>query len=287
MDPWSVLNVSKESTPEEISSSYRKLMLKYHPDKSRNLPEQERQLIYTSIQNAYDFLRKIPRFQNMPDYKMTYTVDTEVTNPVTNPFNIKVTKNNFNNVFEKIKEQEAKDGFVDPNSIGRIPQHLSASNLPPSGVREEINIPQNQQFKPRNELVKHNPLENPMALRSKFANNFGLTTIDDYSISIGSKKSVVGSDILHVYSDVGYETATMALEKDQTLKSRYDNGESLEFRMKQRETMDVRKHDTATTNNYIKFTTQPQPQVTQRDLHHQLQNDTYLNYLESRRLGNS
>jgi|JXWR01.1.fsa_nt_gb curved DNA-binding protein CbpA len=40
IDFYSVLNLNKDATFEDIKKSYRKLALRYHPDKSPNSEEQ-------------------------------------------------------------------------------------------------------------------------------------------------------------------------------------------------------------------------------------------------------
>ena len=48
MDHYSTLGVSKEATPEEIKKAYRKLAVKYHPDKPDGNVEK-----FQEINNAY------------------------------------------------------------------------------------------------------------------------------------------------------------------------------------------------------------------------------------------
>ncbi|KAL0241034.1 hypothetical protein GEMRC1_006270 [Eukaryota sp. GEM-RC1] len=53
-DYYDLLGVSRSATDKEISKAYRKLALKYHPDKNPNNPEAEDK--FKQIANAYDVL---------------------------------------------------------------------------------------------------------------------------------------------------------------------------------------------------------------------------------------
>ncbi|XP_051528558.1 dnaJ homolog subfamily C member 11-like [Myxocyprinus asiaticus] len=56
-DYYSLLNVSKEATQEELKSSYRRLCMLYHPDKHRD-PELKKQAeqLFTYVHQAYEVL---------------------------------------------------------------------------------------------------------------------------------------------------------------------------------------------------------------------------------------
>ena len=54
-DPYSVLGVSRQDNPETIKKAYRKLALKYHPDKNKS-PEATQK--FTDINNAYESITK-------------------------------------------------------------------------------------------------------------------------------------------------------------------------------------------------------------------------------------
>lgn len=54
-DYYEVLGVNKKATPEEIKQSYRKLALKYHPDKNKGDPASEEK--FKEITEAYEVLK--------------------------------------------------------------------------------------------------------------------------------------------------------------------------------------------------------------------------------------
>ncbi len=55
-DPYAVLAVARDASPEEITRAYREQMKRYHPDRVANLGEELRQLAHLKaldIQRAY------------------------------------------------------------------------------------------------------------------------------------------------------------------------------------------------------------------------------------------
>lgn len=55
-DPYTVLNIARDASPEEIKKAYRELAGKYHPDKVQHLGEEFRKLAeerFKAIEEAY------------------------------------------------------------------------------------------------------------------------------------------------------------------------------------------------------------------------------------------
>lgn len=56
-DPYHVLSVPRNATPSQIKSAYRKLALKFHPDRQSTPEEKERcSKVFVKIGNAYEIL---------------------------------------------------------------------------------------------------------------------------------------------------------------------------------------------------------------------------------------
>ena len=77
-DPYSVLGVSRNATPEEIKKAYRKMARKYHPDMHPNDPEAAKKM--NEINEAYDMLtnpekyeRERARQQAQQQYSSSYS----------------------------------------------------------------------------------------------------------------------------------------------------------------------------------------------------------------------
>ncbi|KAH7824153.1 putative chaperone DnaJ domain protein [Monocercomonoides exilis] len=64
-DYYEVLGVSRTATEKEIKRAYKKLSLKYHPDKNKDVPKEEAEKLFAEIAYAYEVLSD-------PDKRRTY-----------------------------------------------------------------------------------------------------------------------------------------------------------------------------------------------------------------------
>ena len=59
MDPYTLLEVSPQASPEEIKAAYRRAVARYHPDKVAHLGQEFQELAHKkllAIQHAHDTL---------------------------------------------------------------------------------------------------------------------------------------------------------------------------------------------------------------------------------------
>ena len=57
MNPYDVLGVDRRATSAEIKKAYRKLALKYHPDKNQSAGAED---VFKKVSEAYSILSKQP-----------------------------------------------------------------------------------------------------------------------------------------------------------------------------------------------------------------------------------
>ncbi len=60
-DPYTILNINRNATEDEIKGAYKELIKKYHPDKVAHLGEEFQQIAHKkmiNIQKAYEILKK-------------------------------------------------------------------------------------------------------------------------------------------------------------------------------------------------------------------------------------
>jgi hypothetical protein len=63
-DPYIILGLSSAATGKQIKNAYRRLAMRFHPDKNQDDPEAEKK--FKEIQWAYETLRKHKRLQPVP-----------------------------------------------------------------------------------------------------------------------------------------------------------------------------------------------------------------------------
>ena len=65
-DPYTVLEIGRDSSDSEIKKAYRRLALKFHPDKVRDMGEayaKQAETRFLEVQEAYENLKKVRGFK--------------------------------------------------------------------------------------------------------------------------------------------------------------------------------------------------------------------------------
>jgi len=112
IDYYKILEITPDATPDVIKKQFRKLSLKYHPDKNKTIDHEKFILIKESYdilidedkRNIYDYQRK---FAFLKDYNL-HEIDVEylysLYEKINNSYQIRFCKILFNTMPEKIKE---------------------------------------------------------------------------------------------------------------------------------------------------------------------------------------
>ena len=116
-DYYNILNLNKFSTQEEIKKSYKKLALKYHPDKNQD--DEECKKIFQEITEAYSILsdeekRKKYDMFGVEDNDMGFSED---------PFKM------FNQIFKEHLNQFKNMHYENNFDIGNVINELSGVNI--------------------------------------------------------------------------------------------------------------------------------------------------------------
>ena len=68
-DPYSVLEVSRDASDDEIKKAYRRLSRKYHPDANINNPNKDQaEAKFKEVQQAYQQIMKEREYGSSGDY---------------------------------------------------------------------------------------------------------------------------------------------------------------------------------------------------------------------------
>ncbi len=125
MDYYSILGVSKKSNDVEIKKAYKKLAIKYHPDKNQSDPNTEEK--FKKISKAYQTL------SDKSKRKMYDLTGTDCENSLNfDPFNI------FNNFFSKMNYNFPPSNFFSNNNSDDIKVEIFTSNSSNKSKYEEI-----------------------------------------------------------------------------------------------------------------------------------------------------
>jgi len=136
-NPYEILNVAPNATIAEIKQSYRKLILKYHPDKNNNSTNDK----FLEIQAAYDILSNIDKRKKYDSLSFIEKINyyDELKNLITikypkiNDYMSSFIKNFYDNDENKFKSdlESFNFGSMINNFITKIPSFL---------VKKEKNI---------------------------------------------------------------------------------------------------------------------------------------------------
>lgn len=204
-NPYKILDIEKDYTPEILKKQYRKLALKYHPDKETGNINK-----FKDITQSYLYLLKKYK-ENIPD-KQIYELKNEFDNYIINENksqnillnNEKFNIDNFNKIYDEYNINDNDDGYGDFMKSGKKEEKIETENYIFSN---DFNI--NIFNKLFNEKIEKKTTDIQIYKEPdtiiQTSNNFielGQNKILDYSAPIGNKLNY--TDCKKAYSEPEY-----------------------------------------------------------------------------------
>lgn len=100
MDYYKILNIEKNSNQSDIKKAYKKLALKYHPDKPTGNESK-----FKDISEAYDILSNIDKKRMYDNPEYSFNLDNESSFPFFQPFTNINAHDLFNQLFNNNQYQ--------------------------------------------------------------------------------------------------------------------------------------------------------------------------------------
>ena len=174
-NPYEVLNLEKDCTKNDIKKKYKKLILKFHPDKNKEVDNAD--LIFNIVNQSYNIL--IKNKDSYDNYLLNKTKSKNYLDLKENFKNEKNNTNNINKINNEYKKENEKEGSYEYKEMMLNKKH----NFNPEILNKESSIPLNSDdLKDKiNELIENRnnikicqDLEHDNILKSKekFNSNF-------------------------------------------------------------------------------------------------------------------
>ena len=126
-DLYKVLGISKNASEDEIKKSYRKLALKYHPDRNRNNKE-EAEKKFKEISKAYEILSDKSKRSTYDNFGFEAVNSGNMGGPGDNPFDL------FGNIFSQ------SNGFENMFNMGARTQRNSNRSRSSPNILKKLDI---------------------------------------------------------------------------------------------------------------------------------------------------
>jgi len=200
-NPYKILNIDKDFTPESLKQKYKELALIYHPDKGGD-PE-----IFCDVTKSYIYLLKKYK-EKIPD-KQIFELKNDFEEHIKNESNKKnilmqndrFDINEFNNVFDNynIKENDGYDDFMKENEKLKKDKYIFSekfnikifNKIFDKNIKKEIKQQKIQLYKEPETLFQSN---------SDYS-ELGEENIDDYTSGFNFNKSMHYTDCKRAYSE--------------------------------------------------------------------------------------